>query len=67
VACREDTWDRREVPDDSWKRPANGFRFRHNSPAGHIERVVAALRHQGPRRVGMALAVAAALLVSIMR
>lgn len=39
--------DSRDVPDDSWKRPPGGFRYRGNSPAGHVERALAAIRGLG--------------------
>lgn len=55
------------VADDSWKRPPGGFRYRHNSPAGHVERAVAAIRHQGPAKIALAVAFAAAFAVIAFR
>ena len=39
------------MPDDSWKRPPGGFRYRANSPAGHVERAGAAIRGLGVGRI----------------
>lgn len=55
------------VPDDSWKRPPGGFRYRQNSPAGQVERLVAAIGQQGPGRIWLAVAVIAAGLLIIFR
>jgi hypothetical protein len=55
------------VADDSWKRPPGGFRYRHNTPAGHIERAVAAVRHQGVGKIALVVACAAALLMIALR
>lgn len=41
----------RGVPDDSWKHPPGGFRYRANSPAGHVERAGAAIRGLGVGRI----------------
>ncbi len=53
--------------DNSWKRPPEGFRYRQNSPAGHVERAIAAIRQHSTRRIILVVAVAAALLATIMR
>lgn len=54
------------MADDSWKKPPGGFRYRNNSPAGHVERALAALRQPRARRVVLivALITLAAILVS---
>lgn len=49
------------MADDSWKRPPGGFRYRYNSPAGQVERLVAALRHQGRQPVLLGIAIFTAL------
>lgn len=55
------------MPDDSWKRPPGGFRYRQNSPAGHVERAFAAIGRHGPGRIWLVVAIAAMFLLIIFR
>ncbi|TVR27435.1 MAG: hypothetical protein EA389_02905 [Ilumatobacter sp.] len=55
------------VADDSWKRPPGGFRYRANSPAGHVERAAAAIGQLGARRIWLILGSVAMVLLIIFR
>jgi hypothetical protein len=55
------------MPNDSWKRPPGGFRYRHNSPAGHVERAVAAFKQPNVRRWVITVAVVTVLLIVLTR
>jgi hypothetical protein len=55
------------MAEDSWKRPPGGFRYRANSPAGHMERAAAAIGQLGSRRIWMILGSIAMGLMIILR